>query len=144
MTDPAPLDDRYWFIEGPNAVPIDVPVDAFWTQLVTGEHTDDVVASLAKSDGWLVTAYRMDSDMDSSEMHPDGDELHYIVSGSIDLVLEEGGNIDEGGGDAIVTLVPGDMGVVPRGVWHRIIVHEPVHAVALTCGRGTRHRPLAH
>jgi len=136
MPEPTPLDERYWFIEGRDAHFVDVPVPEFWNQLITGDVTDDVVKRVANTDGWLVSTYRMAADMDSSEMHPEGDELHYLVSGRLDLVLEEGD------GDRVLELTPGDSASVPKGVWHRFIVREPALGIAITCGRGTEHRPL--
>jgi mannose-6-phosphate isomerase-like protein (cupin superfamily) len=131
-----PLADRYWFIEGNEALPIDVAVPDFWAQLTTGSYTDDVVKRVAEADGWLVTAYDMTEDMPSAEMHPEGDELHYLVSGNLDLVLEH-----DVGDNEVIALAPGVSAVVPRHVWHRFVVREPGHGIAITFGRGTRHRP---
>ncbi len=89
MTEARPLADRYWFIAGNRAEPIDVPVPEFWQQLMSGEYRDPVVGQLAGADAWLVIANDMTSDMQDSEMHPAGDEFHYLVSGRVGLVLEE-------------------------------------------------------
>jgi mannose-6-phosphate isomerase-like protein (cupin superfamily) len=136
MDDSAPLADRYFYLSGTAARPIDVPVPEFWQQLIGGNPTSPVVADVATGDGWLISTYDMAEDMSHSEMHPIGDELHYLVSGRLDLVLEE----DDG--DTTVELVPGDSAVVAQGVWHRFVVHERGVGVAITCGRGTEHRPL--
>jgi len=136
MTEPRPLSDRYWFVAGNEALPIDVPVPEFWNQLMSGEYDDEVVEKVAEASGWLVAAYDMTDDMQSSEMHPDGDELHYLVSGQLDLVLEH----DDG--DEVVALRAGVSASVPKGVWHRFVVREPAHGLAITFGRGTQHRPL--
>ena len=71
------------------------------------------------------------------EMHPDGDELLYLLSGAISVVLELP--------DATQTLevVPGQAVIVPRGVWHRVLIHEPSQLVHLTPGPGGEHRPLS-
>jgi mannose-6-phosphate isomerase-like protein (cupin superfamily) len=72
----------------------------------------------------------------NGEMHPDGDELLYLVSGRIDVHLElEDGN-------RTVTLGAGQAIVVPRGVWHRISHVEPGHLIHITPGPGGDHRPL--
>jgi mannose-6-phosphate isomerase-like protein (cupin superfamily) len=133
-----PLSERYFFLAGNESRPIDVPVPEFWRQLTGGAPTDPVVADVATADGWLVTRYEMVESMTSSEMHPDGDELHYLVSGALDLVLEHDGHANE-----VVPLEAGDSAMVARGVWHRFVVRDPAVGVAITFGRGTQHRPAS-
>lgn len=69
------------------------------------------------------------------EMHPDGDEVLYLVSGEIVVVLEDEDPPRE------VTLRPGQALVVPKGVWHRVVLVEPSRLVHLTPGPGGEHRP---
>jgi len=130
------LSERYLFVEGNSAMRIDVSRDEFWNQLMSGQPTDPAIAHVADADGWLFSHFAMDSDMVSQEMHPNGDEIIYQLSGCFDLVLEESG------GDRVLELTSGATGIVPRGVWHRFIVREPGEALALTYGRGTQHRPI--
>lgn len=70
------------------------------------------------------------------ERHPDGDELLYLISGRVSVILEEAV------GDRTVPLAPGQAFVVPRGVWHRVERHEASHLVHVTPGPGGEHRPL--
>ena len=72
----------------------------------------------------------------AGEMHPDADELLYLVSGRIRVRLE----LADGDRDAEV--VPGQALVVPRGVWHRIFIEEPGQLVHVTPGPEGQHRPL--
>ena len=72
----------------------------------------------------------------AGEMHPDADELLYLVSGRIRVRLE----LEEGDRDA--ELGAGQALVVPRGVWHRIFIQEPGQLVHMTPGPGGQHRPL--
>ena len=58
------------------------------------------------------------------EVHPDGDEFLYIVSGTMELILDDGDQ-QSVGVETKVLLRSGDAYVVPRGVWHRL---EPVEA----------------
>ncbi len=37
---------------------------------------------------------------------------------------------------------PGQAVIVPKGVWHRVLIHEPSQLVHLTPGPGGEHRPL--
>ena len=59
------------------------------------------------------------------EMHPDGDELLFLVEGAIDIAL------DKEAGEQVVPLDTGQAFVVPRGIWHRIIVKEPCRLLLL-------------
>ena len=70
------------------------------------------------------------------EMHPDGDELLFLVSGRIDVVLETGGQQDAVGEEQTLELVAGDAIVVPKGVWHRVLMREPSQLVHITPGPG--------
>jgi mannose-6-phosphate isomerase-like protein (cupin superfamily) len=62
-------------------------------------------------------------------MRPDGDELLYLVEGAIDVALDE-----PGGGAQVVSLARGQAFVVPRGIWHRVLVREPCRLLFFTAG----------
>lgn len=47
----------------------------------------------------------------AGEIHPDGDELLYLVDGAVDVIL------DEAAGERCLGLQPGQAFVVPCGVW---------------------------
>jgi mannose-6-phosphate isomerase-like protein (cupin superfamily) len=70
------------------------------------------------------------------EMHPDGDELLFFVSGAFTLTLE----LDDG--DTSIDLGAGDAVVVPKGVWHKVTMREPGQLVHITPGPNGDHRPL--
>jgi mannose-6-phosphate isomerase-like protein (cupin superfamily) len=74
------------------------------------------------------------------EVHPDGDEFLYVVSGTMELILDDG---DEGsvGNETMVVLRSGDAYVVPRGVWHRLEALEPSCLMHVTPGPNGGHRP---
>jgi mannose-6-phosphate isomerase-like protein (cupin superfamily) len=76
------------------------------------------------------------------EMHPDGDELLYVASGHIDVILEEGGEEHRVGTERIVAVHAGEAILVPKGTWHRVDVREPTRLVHITPGPGDGHRPL--
>lgn len=69
------------------------------------------------------------------EMHPDGDEVLYLISGHARVVFEDEQLPDE-------DLRPGDGLVVPKGVWHRVDILEPCRIVYATPGPGGEYRPL--
>lgn len=109
-----------------HATPLEVD-ETFWQTLGTRTDLDD---------GYLVTRGRSSEDWPHWEMHPEGEELVVLLSGSVDLVL------DDGTREWTVPLRPGaGTWINPRGVWHRAIVHEPSEMLFVTAGRGTQHRP---
>lgn len=75
------------------------------------------------------------------ELHPDGDELLYIVSGRVNVVLDDG-DLDTVGTETRHEVGAGQAFVVPRGVWHRVEILEPAHLVHVTPGPQSGHRPL--
>jgi mannose-6-phosphate isomerase-like protein (cupin superfamily) len=72
----------------------------------------------------------------AGEMHPDGDELLYVIDGRMRVQLELSG------GDQVVEVEAGQAVVVPRGTWHLILPGEPTHIVNITPGPNGPHRPL--
>ncbi len=73
------------------------------------------------------------------EVHPDGDEFLYVVSGTMELILDDGDEHTVG----VVTKVllrAGDACVVPRGVWHRVEPVEPSYLIHVTPGPNGGHR----
>jgi quercetin dioxygenase-like cupin family protein len=76
------------------------------------------------------------------ELHPDGDELLYVVSGRIDVIIEDGGTREQVGTERRETLGPGQAIVVPKGAWHRVEIVEPSRMVHITPGPNGDHRPL--
>lgn len=105
-----------------------IPVaEDFWARI--GERTD-------LHTGRLVTAFRMTDDWDHWEMHPAGDELVVLLSGSIDFRLQ---NWE---GERTVELRGRGAYLIPRGTWHVARLHEPCEMVVITAGAGTQVRPL--
>ena len=72
----------------------------------------------------------------NGEMHPDGDEVLYLIAWRVDVVLEEDG------AESIVEVTPGEAIVVPKGVWHRVVVREPSQLLHITPGPRGEWRPL--
>jgi len=88
-------------------------------------------------DGFSVGAPHLTGDPPhNGEMHPDGDELLYLVSGEVTVCLELGD------GDRIVEMHSGDALVVPQGVWHKVTLREPGTLIHITPGPNAEHRPL--
>ena len=71
----------------------------------------------------------------NGEMHPDGDELLYVISGSVRLTCESAP-------DQHIDLLPGEACVVPKGEWHKVSLLEPTRLLHITPGPGGDHRPV--
>ena len=71
----------------------------------------------------------------NGEMHPDGDEVLYLVSGRIRVVFPDD-PVDD------IDVQPGDGLIVPKGMWHRVDILEPSQIVYLTPGPNNEYRPL--
>jgi mannose-6-phosphate isomerase-like protein (cupin superfamily) len=112
--------------DGPGAVPMEVG-DDFWEQ-------SDSRVDL--HEGRLMCAFHNTNDWPTWEMHPAGEEIVYLLSGAIDLVLQEPD------GDRIIELRNRAACIVPRGVWHRGIVRMPSDVLHITRGAGTQNRPV--
>lgn len=114
--------------DGGTASPVEV-TETFWQELMTGHRPD-------LNEGWLMLVLRMRADTPTWEMHPAGDEILYLLSGAIDIVLEEDA------GERLIKLGAGEACIVPRGRWHRQIVHEESNLLGITFGKGTEIRPV--
>ena len=53
--------------------------------------------------------------------HDDTDDLFFVLRGTLDIQLR----------DRVVTLGPGEMFIVPRGVEHRPVAREEVHMLLI-------------
>jgi mannose-6-phosphate isomerase-like protein (cupin superfamily) len=90
---------------------------------------------------WRIDGYTIESSalggppLNISELHPDADEVLYLVSGRIRVRLE----LPDG--DQEAEMGPGQCLVVPRGTWHRIIVDEPGQLINVTPGPRGQNRP---
>jgi len=111
--------------DGPGALAVEVD-DRFW-------ETIDRRPELRG--GRLVGTFHNPADWDVWEMHPAGDEVVCLLSGAVDVVL------DEEGGERVVALEAGQTCIVPKGVWHSANVREPGDTLHITRGEGTQHRP---
>jgi mannose-6-phosphate isomerase-like protein (cupin superfamily) len=113
--------------DGPAAMAIEVD-EEFWERIDTRPELQG---------GRLVGTFHNAADWDVWEMHPAGDEVVSLLSGAVDVVL------DEGSDERVVALRPGATCIVPRGVWHTANVHTPGDTLHITRGAGTQHRPRA-
>lgn len=84
----------------------------------------------------LVSCFSFDSDWDSWEMHPAGDEIVCLLSGRAAFEFE-------GRGHAAELSVPGSCVIVPKGTWHTARTSVPTKMLFITPGQGTQHKAIA-
>ncbi len=103
--------------------------DAFWSQ------PPERLEKFGR--GWLVSEYACERDWPNWEVHPEADELVYVLEGDVELLLEKPAGVET------VRVQGRGLVIVHRGVWHTLRVHAPSRLLHVTMGAGTRHRPLA-
>jgi len=69
------------------------------------------------------------------EIHPDGDELLYVISGRIRVTAEIEPELTHEFG-------PGDSCLVRKNHWHQVDIVEPTQLLHVTPGPNGDHRPL--
>lgn len=114
--------------DGGSASPVPV-TETFWQELMSGLRPE-------LNDGWLMMALRRAADTPTWEMHPAGDEILYLLSGAVEIIMQGAD------GEQVIELRAGTACIVPRGAWHRQIVREPGDMLGITFGKGTQHRPV--
>src|SRR4029453_15904316 len=72
------------------------------------------------------------------EMHPEADELLYVVSGAIDVIFEEAP------AELTVPLDAGQATVVPRGVWHRLVMRQQGKLLFINSRTGMQSRKASN
>ena len=98
-------------------------------------------AELGRLDGRVLATFPISTPADAHshmwEMHPAADEVLFMLTGELGVDYSDGlhsGNVALQAGHGIV---------MPRGVWHRLVLREPGLLLALTAPRGTESRPDA-
>jgi mannose-6-phosphate isomerase-like protein (cupin superfamily) len=83
----------------------------------------------------LVSTHEFNADWPTWEIHPSGDEIVVLLSGTATLVLREDDS------EARVQLAgPGAYVVVPRNTWHTARVSGTTRMLFITRGEGTENR----
>lgn len=79
-------------------------------------------------DGMTFGIVTMDRDSPhGGEMHPDGDEILYVISGKIRITCDSSP-------DQPLELEAGDACVVPKGEWHNVHLVETAQLIHITPG----------
>jgi mannose-6-phosphate isomerase-like protein (cupin superfamily) len=80
----------------------------------------------------LISQYSFSSDWSSWEMHPNGDETLYLVSGEATLHLYADGVEQQ-----VEFNAPSSFVVIPKGAWHTAKVKASCTILFITPGEGT-------
>ena len=109
-------------------LPVD---DTFWQKIMTGQlgnfHNE-----------YLVVMHAFDADWPMWEMHPNGDEVVFLLSGSLQFILETAE-----GSKPFELNQSGSYVIVPKGAWHTAKTNCPCRMLFITAGEGTQHRGAA-
>jgi quercetin dioxygenase-like cupin family protein len=85
-------------------------------------------------DGFSFSIVSMEKDAPhDGEMHPDGDEIVYVISGRIEVTIDS---------EKLIEIVAGTGVVIPKGVWHKIHVIEPAQLVTVVPGPNFKFRSI--
>jgi mannose-6-phosphate isomerase-like protein (cupin superfamily) len=117
------------------------PIDV--TRLVLDLHRDFSVTTRARKpgpperiDGITIGFVSVTGDAPhNGAVHPDGDEILYVISGKLRVV-------GESDPDAPVDLGQGEACIVRRGEWHQVTMLEPAQLLHITPGPSGDYRPL--
>jgi len=80
--------------------------------------------------------FRSGEDLHSSmqEMHPEVDEVLLVLSGALDVLVEERGH------ERKIPLEASQAAIVPRGVWHRLVMRRPGRLLFINNRKGIQTR----
>jgi hypothetical protein len=101
----------------------------FWSQLGSGKR---------RLNGRLMGMVRRARDSDHWEVHPAGDELLLRLSGEMEVVLRTGSRRKH-----VKLGARSPCCIVPKGIWHTLLVRKPGALLFVTPGKGTRVRSAA-
>ena len=102
--------------------------DSFWNQ--SPEEFEKIGIN------WLITEFEFTEDWATWEMHPNGEEIVYLLSGAIDLIL------DKDGEQQTIELRGKGLVIIERGTWHTAKVSEPSKMLVITYGKDTEIKPV--
>jgi mannose-6-phosphate isomerase-like protein (cupin superfamily) len=87
--------------------------------------------------GYMFSSYKYPSGHATNwEMHPKGDEVLYLVTGKVTVVMRSQSE------ENATELTERQALIVPRGTWHRFVTNAPTELIGVTWGEGTEHREL--
>jgi mannose-6-phosphate isomerase-like protein (cupin superfamily) len=131
MSQSVPLDISSTFLRlrGDASVePLSVD-NTLWQRVMSGQLGDF-------HNEFLVAGGSCDADWARWEMHPNGDEIVCVLSGSVAFVIQH-----PDGNQTIELGKSGEYVLIPKGTWHIAKARGQCHMLFITPGEGTQHRP---
>jgi len=126
---PLEISSTYLRLRGDASVePLTVD-NTFWPRLMSGQLGDF-------HNEFLVAGSAFEQDWPRWEMHPNGDEVVCLLSGTVTFILE--GTL---GNQEIELSACGAYVLIPKGTWHTARTSGPCRMLFITAGEGTQHRP---
>ena len=86
----------------------------------------------------LVSSFSFESDWETWEIHPAGDEIVCLLSGDVLMVLDRNGTEE-----TFHLRDPGSFVIVPKGTWHTARTSVATQMLFVTPGEGTQNKPLS-
>jgi mannose-6-phosphate isomerase-like protein (cupin superfamily) len=120
------LEATYLSLDGKGGVALHPVDERFW----------DTIAENCTVKDFLVGIFAGDGPWPHWEVHPNGAELLVLLEGAMTMLFHEDGAERELAAEA------GEAILVPQGVLHRAISHDPCRFLAITYGAGTDHVAL--
>ena len=75
--------------------------------------------SVGQLNGHTLSVLQAENRMLDFHVHECSDELFYVIEGQFDIELEDG----------FVPLAQGDLLIIPKGAWHRLVVTSRVRCL---------------
>jgi len=122
---------------GPDAViHLGTQLDISALAVPPGFWAHDPIDSRELAHGRILSVFDYTTTWPYWERHPAGDELVCLLSGRVELLL------DDGEQRQAVTLGVGEAAIVSAGTWHRALVHAPSRLLFVTpTPQRTQQRP---
>lgn len=84
----------------------------------------------------LISCYSFSENWSTWEIHPHGDEIVMLLSGSATFILDVDGEKQH-----VHLSRAGEYAIIPRNTWHTAHVVDMARVLFITPGEGTRHKP---
>ena len=121
-----------------NIVPVDVSKNSFTIRrnLDVSISVPDMHKGPPKQfDGLNVGIVTLEQTTNNGEVHFDGDEILYVISGELSLTSDSNPNES-------LKLSSGESCIIKKGEWHKVNVIKTTQLIYMTPGLNNEHRPL--